>query len=205
MGILVFMGEVLPLPNRGEVFLDPRGEGRSLRVSWHRDEHTLVLSMWQLGQCRATFRLPTEDVPELVRALVAGLSDGLARHRDAHQQLSRLLEPAISTQPTPPSWNREPVVQPTVGVAKAEPPTVAVAVAVADAVDADAVVVDAAVDAATEPNATEPAAAAPAAEEPAAPAAETEKPAGAEKPETPAETRAAPIPPMVFKAPPEPA
>jgi hypothetical protein len=76
------MGEVLPLPVRGDVFADPRGEGRTLRVSWHQDEHTLVLSMWQLGQCRATFRLPSDKVPELVKALVGGLSEGLAAERD---------------------------------------------------------------------------------------------------------------------------
>lgn len=45
-----------------------------------------MLSLWQLGQCRATFRLYTEDVPDLVRALVAGLSDGLLQQREAVRQ-----------------------------------------------------------------------------------------------------------------------
>jgi hypothetical protein len=75
------MGEVLPLPSRGDVFADSRAEGRTLRVSWHEDEHTLVLSLWQLGQCRATFRLPSGEVPALVHALVSGLSDSLAAER----------------------------------------------------------------------------------------------------------------------------
>jgi hypothetical protein len=71
------MGEVLPLPSRGDVFEDLRGEGRTLRVSWHTDERTLVLSIWHLGQCRATFRLPSGQVPDLVRSLVvAGLTEG---------------------------------------------------------------------------------------------------------------------------------
>jgi hypothetical protein len=104
------MGEVLPLPNRGEVFLDPRGQGRSLRVSWHREENMLVLSLWQLGQCRATFRLLTEDVPDLVRALVAGLSDGLVQQRQTLRQLATAAAPTVLAEP------------PTVLVA--EPPTV---------------------------------------------------------------------------------
>ena len=114
---------MLPLPNRGEVFLDPRGEGRSLRVSWHRDRSTLVLSLWQLGQCRATFRLATEEVPDLVRALVAGLADGLADHRELTERLTSQLEPtaapgtavapvAAEKHPKPPKWNRPPVRQP---------------------------------------------------------------------------------------------
>lgn len=63
------MGEVLPLPHRGEVFLDPRGEGRSLRISGHRDVATVVLSIWRHGECRATFRLAGSEVDEFIRAL----------------------------------------------------------------------------------------------------------------------------------------
>jgi hypothetical protein len=125
------MGEVLPLPNRGEVFLDPRGEGRSLRVSWHRDRSTLVLSLWQLGQCRATFRLDTDEVPNLVRALVAGLADGLADHRELTRQLASQAERAAAPAapengPQPPRWYRSPVVQPDAQAlaAPADPPTV---------------------------------------------------------------------------------
>jgi hypothetical protein len=122
------MGEVLPLPSRGEVFLDPRGEGRSLRVSWHRDANTLVLSLWQLGQCRATFRVPTEDVPDLVRALVSGLSDGLLEQRTGQRQpapaptaTGAAPAPAPAEQrATPPGWQRQPVVQPEPAQAAAE-------------------------------------------------------------------------------------
>lgn len=69
------MGEVLPLPFQGEAFVDARGEGRSMRVSWHPDADTLVLSLWAGGLCRGTFRLPADEVPELVRALVDGVVD----------------------------------------------------------------------------------------------------------------------------------
>jgi hypothetical protein len=123
------MGEVLPLPNRGEVFLDPRGEGRSLRVSWHRQESTLVLSLWQLGQCRATFRLEAEQVPDLIRALASGLADGFVEHRAAHEKLSRMAQtgpkpaPETSTLPVavePPTEPAAPAA-PTVDLAS-EPP-----------------------------------------------------------------------------------
>jgi len=67
------VGEVLPLPFQGEAFVDARGEGRSMRVSWHPDADILVLSLWAGGLCRGTFRLRADEVPELVRALVDGV------------------------------------------------------------------------------------------------------------------------------------
>ncbi len=36
-----------PLPAAGEVFLDARGAGRALRVSWHAEADVVVLSLWQ--------------------------------------------------------------------------------------------------------------------------------------------------------------
>jgi hypothetical protein len=114
------MGEVLPLPNRGEVFLDPRGEGRSLRVSWHRQESMLVLSLWQLGQCRATFRLEAEQVPDLIRALASGLADGFVEHRAAHEKLSRMAQAG----PKPPRLRPEkPAPEPPTLPVSVEPPT----------------------------------------------------------------------------------
>lgn len=65
------MVEVVPLPHRGEILLDPRGEGRSLRISGHEDAATVVLSIWDRGRCRATFRLPAGQVDALVRAVLA--------------------------------------------------------------------------------------------------------------------------------------
>jgi hypothetical protein len=120
------MGEVLPLPNRGEVFLDPRGEGRSLRVSWHRQESMLVLSLWQLGQCRATFRLEAEQVPDLIRALASGLADGFVEHRAAHEKLSRMAQ----SGPKPPRLRPEKPEpeSPEPEKPEPEPPTLAVSV-----------------------------------------------------------------------------
>jgi hypothetical protein len=105
------MGEVLPLPNRGDVFADSRGEGRTLRVSLHDDEHTLVLSMWQLGQCRATFRLPTGQVPALVHALVSGLTDRLgSEHDDTPRTQPTPLRPELADDE--PTVVQQPAAQP---------------------------------------------------------------------------------------------
>lgn len=75
------MHPVTPLPAAGEVFLDARGSSRALRVSWHSEADVVVLSLWTGGTCSGTFRLPVEDVPDLVEAL----RDGLARSYDDHR------------------------------------------------------------------------------------------------------------------------
>lgn len=55
------------------MFLDDRGGHRSLRVSWHHETGTVVLSLWRGGVCAATFRLAADEVPALVETLRAGL------------------------------------------------------------------------------------------------------------------------------------
>ena len=75
------MNPVTALPATGEVFLDPRGSGRALRVSWHSEADLVVLSLWQEGTCSATFRLRVDDVPDLIDVL----RDGLDRSYDAHR------------------------------------------------------------------------------------------------------------------------
>jgi hypothetical protein len=71
------MQPVTPLPTSGEAFLDARGCGRALRVSWHRlaagEDDVVVLSLWQGGTCTGTFRLPATEVADLVRVLQDGL------------------------------------------------------------------------------------------------------------------------------------
>jgi hypothetical protein len=69
------MTAVLPAPDGVEYFLDTRGDARALRVSWHHDAGLVVLSMWRGSQCVASFRLGIDEVPELIRALRAGLDD----------------------------------------------------------------------------------------------------------------------------------
>jgi hypothetical protein len=72
---------VAPLPAAGEVFLDTRGAGRALRVSWHAEADVVVLSLWTGATCTGTFRLAVEEVPDLVDALRAGLSQSYDAHR----------------------------------------------------------------------------------------------------------------------------
>jgi len=56
-----------------EFFLDARGDARSLRVRWHREESLVVLSLWRGRECTGTFRLAVDEVPLLIEALRAGL------------------------------------------------------------------------------------------------------------------------------------
>ncbi len=64
---------VTPLPSIGEVIAGQDVAGRELRISGHPDADRLVLSIWQSGRCLATVRLARGDVPDVARALVAGL------------------------------------------------------------------------------------------------------------------------------------
>ena len=59
----------------GSIFIDARGAGRALRVTWHEDAGLVVLSMWRGNVCTGTFRLPIEAVPELLELLHRGLDD----------------------------------------------------------------------------------------------------------------------------------
>ena len=67
------MATARPLPATGEVFLDARGDARSLRVRWHRQDGLVVLSLWRGPECTGTFRLAIDEVPTLIEALRSGL------------------------------------------------------------------------------------------------------------------------------------
>jgi hypothetical protein len=60
---------------QGEVFLDARGNGRAMRLTWHHESDLVVLSMWRDGMCAGTFRLAKEDVNPFIDALIDGLRD----------------------------------------------------------------------------------------------------------------------------------
>ncbi len=62
---------VAPVPAHGDVVVGRDAVGRVLRISGHPELDRVSLSIWQEGRCLATFRLATEDVPDLVRSLVA--------------------------------------------------------------------------------------------------------------------------------------
>ena len=67
------MGEVRPIPTLGGVVRDVRGHGRALRVSWHREDGLVVLSLWDGARCTGTVRVATGDVATLIEALQIGL------------------------------------------------------------------------------------------------------------------------------------
>lgn len=64
----------------GEIFLDARGPGRALRLTWHPQAELVVLSLWRDGTCAGTFRLSRDDVGDFVDALVDGLRDAPGVH-----------------------------------------------------------------------------------------------------------------------------
>jgi hypothetical protein len=70
-----------PLPSSGEVFLDARGDGRGMRVSWHPEADVVVLSLWRGGTCSGTFRLRIDEVPQLIDVLRGGLQTSYHRYR----------------------------------------------------------------------------------------------------------------------------
>jgi hypothetical protein len=77
------MRSATPLPSNGAAFSDLRGEGRALRVSWHADAGTVVLSIWRDRRCVASFRLPADEVPALLEVLRTGLDTGYDELRPA--------------------------------------------------------------------------------------------------------------------------
>lgn len=71
-----------PMTPTGAVYLDPRGGERSLRVSWHHEAETVVLSLWRDNLCTGTFRLAADEVPDLIAVLRAGLQESYVAARD---------------------------------------------------------------------------------------------------------------------------
>lgn len=85
------MQAAAPLPVTGEAFLDARGGGRALRVSWHREAGVVVLSLWRGTTCSGTFRLDVTEVPALIDVLSRGLDEAYdaARHSGFDDLLRR--------------------------------------------------------------------------------------------------------------------
>lgn len=93
---------VPPTPSErpsGEVFLDARGNGRALRLTWHQDSELVVLSLWRHDVCVGTFRLTRPDVGEFVDALVDGLREATASPSEAGAtgRRRRTATPAVET------------------------------------------------------------------------------------------------------------
>ena len=83
------MGEVRPIPTLGGVVRDVRGAERALRVSWHREDDLVVLSLWHGPRCTGTVRVAAADVPALIEALQIGLRSQ-PDQPDQPDQLDRL-------------------------------------------------------------------------------------------------------------------
>ncbi len=62
------------------MFLDARGDGRALRLTWHHEVDVVVLSLWREHVCAGTFRLVRSDMNAFVGALVDGLRDAPGVH-----------------------------------------------------------------------------------------------------------------------------
>jgi hypothetical protein len=81
------MATARPLPATGEIFLDARGAGRALRVSWHYDTDMVVLSLWRDNLCTGSFRLAVDEVPELIDLLRSGLDTAYAVPRSRRHEV----------------------------------------------------------------------------------------------------------------------
>jgi hypothetical protein len=63
------MGEIYPMPSLGDVFTDVRGADRTMRLSLHRDQGAVVVSLWAATLCRGSFRMAVGDLDRLISAL----------------------------------------------------------------------------------------------------------------------------------------
>ena len=65
----VRVGEIFPLPRLGDVFADVRDNGRTMRISCHKDRGAVVVSMWRDTLCRGSFRLAADDMDRFISTL----------------------------------------------------------------------------------------------------------------------------------------
>jgi hypothetical protein len=77
------------VPHTREVFLDPRGDDRSLRVTWHQESQLVVLSLWRDNVCAGTFRLAADEVPDLISFLRQGLDQAYDAARERVERVER--------------------------------------------------------------------------------------------------------------------
>ena len=76
-------------PHARAVFLDPRGDDRSLRVTWHQEAQLVVLSLWRDNVCAGTFRLAADEVPDLIGFLRSGLDQAYDAARERVERVDR--------------------------------------------------------------------------------------------------------------------
>jgi hypothetical protein len=63
------MGQVVPMPTTGDLFLDVRGEERTMRVSRHTERGLVVISLWTGTRCRASFQLSAAETARVIDIL----------------------------------------------------------------------------------------------------------------------------------------
>jgi hypothetical protein len=81
------VAEVANFPHR-VLIADVRDDGTYIRVTWHSERATFVLSHWDNDRCIAATRVSVDDVPQLIRLLMDGLANALANER-AEPQAAR--------------------------------------------------------------------------------------------------------------------
>lgn len=54
---------------------DERRDGKFLRMTWHPDRRTFVVSTWDGSVCVGATRVPVADAPALIEVLAHGLAD----------------------------------------------------------------------------------------------------------------------------------
>jgi hypothetical protein len=78
------VAEVANFPHR-VLIADVREDGTYIRVTWHSERSTFVLSHWDNNGCIAATRVSVDDVPQLIGLLTNGLADALAHERATPQ------------------------------------------------------------------------------------------------------------------------
>jgi hypothetical protein len=64
------------LPGRREVLIDDRGTG--LRLTWHADQMTTVVSLWREDSCIGTFHLEPMEAARVITFLSSNLAEAAA-------------------------------------------------------------------------------------------------------------------------------
>ncbi|WP_204294470.1 hypothetical protein [Actinoplanes campanulatus] len=87
------------MPTVGDVFTDVRGDGRTMRVSYHENRQVVVVSLWADAVCRGSFQLAADDVGRLT-VLLAQVAPATAEIPSPSPSPSPLLSPSPSPEQT---------------------------------------------------------------------------------------------------------
>jgi hypothetical protein len=60
---------------------DERRDGRFLRMTWHAERRTFVVSTWEGSVCVGATRVPVQQAPALIEVLAGGLADAASPPR----------------------------------------------------------------------------------------------------------------------------